>query len=137
MFETYAKGQRAVLEVQQRALSLGYHCCVPTVEARFDLVLVSDSGKMFRAQVKYADRVKGGGAVYLNLRKQTRNRGQAKPYLSSEIDVLLVYVPRMGEVLWIPPEVFSGRQSLSLRFENPKNGNFSNITDANAFIWRN
>lgn len=137
MHSTYVKGQLANLEVQKRALLLGYHCCIPTVEARFDLVLVTNYGKMYRAQVKYVDSDKRGktkGVVFLDLRKQTRNEGDKKTYTQCEIDVILAFLPKMNEVLWLPPSVFHNSKGVSLRY-SPSPYERGGL-NAHEFIWK-
>lgn len=108
MYVTYRKGQVAMLKVQLRANELGATVSLPTVEGRYDLI-VDLQGRLYRAQVKYAGAVTKNGArgsVHLSLRKDTRGNKRTKLYRKEEVDVLLVYLPKIDEVLWIDPEFF-------------------------------
>lgn len=117
MHDTFKKGQLAHLEVEKQALMRGWITCYPTVECRFDMVIISPENKMYRAQVKYMDRTfpKTQGSLFLDLRKDTRNNGKRRPYTKSEIDVILAYVPRINKVIWLGPEIFDCVESLTFR----------------------
>jgi hypothetical protein len=133
MHSTFEKGEIAMLKVQLRALEKGVVVSKPTVESRYDLIL-DFNGKLFRAQVKYAgDEL--GGAVQLDLRKETRNNGKKKVYLATEIDAVLVYIPQIDAVLWLPPDKFHGKQSINIRFNPCKNHQKSGISLANDLRW--
>ena len=136
MFDKFAKGQTAMLKVQLRAAELGVVAALPTTEARYDL-LIDDGKKIHRAQVKYAGAVgcKVDGAVTLDLRKATRGNGNVRPYTKDEIDVVLVYVPQTDTVMWIGPELFDGKHSLSFRFEKAKNGQSKGVRVVGDFAW--
>lgn len=107
--ESIFKGQIAQLKVEGRAAE---HRCVvgiPTTDARYDLVIDKD-GKLHRIQIKYADaeRENRPGRVRINI--------NGKPYTAQEIDALLVYIPKIEEVCWLPPEVWAGKRSITLRY---------------------
>lgn len=130
---TYVKGETAQLHVQLRANALGFVVSRPTVEARYDLI-VDESGKLLRGQVKYADRIVDG-AIRLDLRKQTRNRGPRKRYTDTEIDVLFVYVPSMDAVLRLPVELVHNKSTLSLRVEPAGRGQTKGVMYAVDYVW--
>ena len=136
MHEPYRKGQEAMLRVQLRAVEKGWLVALPTVEARYDLIL-DDDARLYRAQVKYAGSVhaSAAGAVQLDLRKETRHNGKKRLYSRTEIDALLVFVPQIGKVLWVGPELFDGAHGLSFRFESPKNGQVSGVRRADDLVW--
>lgn len=137
MHETFRKGQLAVLKIQERALEKDIVVCVPTVECRFDLVLVYPCGKIERAQVKYADAPSfcAAGCVVLDLRKQTRGRGDKKAYTRHEIDVLLVYMPKTAQVLKFEGVDFHEAKTLTIRYEPPLNGATKGIRLAQNYFW--
>lgn len=118
MYDKYRKGQEAVLRVQLRAAEKGWVVAMPTTEARYDMVL-DDGARLYRAQIKYAARQepRNPGSVTVDLRKETRNNGKKRTYSKEEIDVLLVFVPQIGQVLWVPPELFDGMGSLSFHLK--------------------
>src|SRR5438552_488649 len=87
---TDQKGQLACLKVQEEAHRKGAVVSFPTTPARYDLVL-DYRGKLYRAQVKYADgkTSHAQGSVYVDLRRRKRR------YTNKEIDVLLVYIAQI------------------------------------------
>jgi len=133
MYTTHQKGEIAQLHVQLRATEKGFTVCLPTVEARYDLIL-DDSGTLIRGQVKYADRWVGHGAIELDLRRDTRNVGRKRAYEKSEVDAVIIYVPREDLILWLPPKVFHKKKTINIRFSPAKNGT-KTVFDAKDFIW--
>jgi hypothetical protein len=130
------KAETAMMKVGIRALQLGASVSKPIFEgARYDYIIERD-GKLYRAQVKYADGKLGytTGAVYLNLRKQIKKNKNC-PYNDSEIDVLVVYVPKIDKICWFGPEVFCGRNSLSIRIAPAKNGQIKGCLAADDYLW--
>jgi hypothetical protein len=90
------KADIARIKVEMRALELSVVCSKPVTEGtRYDCIL--DTGdRLYRVQVKYADGKSScsRGAVTVNLRRQIgKNRNH--PYLEHEVDVILVYVPKI------------------------------------------
>ena len=115
---TNSKGLLAQLKVELRATELGATVSRPVGEfSRYDLI-VDWMGKLYRAQVKYADGVVSqcSGSVAVSLRKKE------KCYTSSEVDVLLVYIPQLDKVCWFGSEVFHDKQNLYVRISDSKNG---------------
>src|SRR5215470_2778787 len=117
------KAEIAMVKVWMRALQLGAFVSKPIFEgARYDYIIERD-GKLYRAQVKYADgkNKTADGVVVVNLRKQIK-KNKNHPYDESEVDALVVYMPKIEKVCWFGPEVFCGKQSLSIRISPTKNG---------------
>jgi len=130
------KAEIAMLKVSMRALQLGAFVSKPIFEgARYDYV-IETGGKMYRAQVKYADgkpsRV--AGAVQINLRKEIKKNKNC-PYSENEIDVLLVYIPKIDRVCWFDPEVFCGKQGLVIRIAPTKSGRVKGCIAAEDHLW--
>lgn len=123
MWSTHRKGEEAELQVLLRATRAGITVSRPTTESRYDLVF-DIGGRLLRVQVKYADKPpsKAEGAIEVDLRAQTRNRGPQRPYSRDEVDLVLVYLPELDEVLEIGPDLFDGKKSLTFRLDPPKNG---------------
>jgi hypothetical protein len=125
-----------MMKVSIRALQLGAFVSKPIFEgARYDYVIERD-GKLYRAQVKYADGKLGytTGAVYVNLRKQIK-KNKNYPYNENEVDALVVYVPKIDKVCWFGPEVFSGKQGLAIRISPTKNGQIKGCLAAEDYLW--
>src|SRR5262249_41415990 len=114
---TEQKGQIALLKVQLAAARRNATVLVPTIPARYDVVLDYQE-RLSRAQVKYADSPSppSEGAVRLDLHRRKRR------YTRREIDVLLVYMPQLDQVCWFGPEVFHEKMALQLRLSPAKNG---------------
>lgn len=130
------KAEIAMLKVGLRALQLGAYLSKPIFEgARYDYV-IEICGKFYRAQVKYADgkHKRTDGAVQVNLRKQIKKNRNC-PYNDSEIDALLVYVPKLDKICWFGPEVFNGRQNLSIRIAPSKNCQVKSCVAVEDYLW--
>jgi PD-(D/E)XK endonuclease len=130
------KAEIAMIKVGMRALQVGAFVSKPIFEgARYDYI-IERKGKLYRAQVKYADgkHKKTVGAVQVNLRKQIK-KDKNYPYNESEIDVLLIYVPKIDKICWFGPEIFSGKQNLSIRIAPSKNGQTKGCLAAEDYLW--
>jgi len=130
------KAEIAMMKVWMRALQLGAFVSKPIFEgARYDYIIERD-GKLYRAQVKYADgkHKKTVGAVQVNLRKQIK-KNKNHPYSDSEIDVLVIYIPKIDKICWFGPEVFCGKQNLSIRIAPTKNGQVKGCLAAEDYLW--
>lgn len=111
------KGELAQLKVQIRAMELGLTISKPTTEARYDFI-IDENGILSRAQVKWGgyESPTSQNAVWIDLRKDGPGRSQkTRPYLRSEIDVLLVYIPQVDKVLRFGPDHFDGKSTLTIR----------------------
>jgi hypothetical protein len=130
------KAEIAMMKVGIRAMQVGAFVSKPIFEGcRYDYIIKRD-GKLYRAQVKYADGKlrRTAGAVYLNLRKQIKKNKNC-PYSDSEIDVLVVYVPKIDKICWFGPEIFSGKQNLSIRIAPTKSGRVKGCLAAEDYLW--
>ena len=136
--DTNTKGELALLKVKQLALEKDILLSQPTMaNCRYDLIV--DCGhRLVRAQVKWADgRVSGAaGCVQINLRKITRGNKRGKQFYSKdEVDILLVYVPKIDKVLWLESPHFHGKQSITIRIEPPRNNQTKGCLMAEEYIW--
>jgi len=136
MFVTYQKGEIARMKVLLRAAEKGIVVCVPTVEARYDLVMEID-GTLHRVQVKYTDCMTkcASGSVFLDLRKETRNNGKKRPYTKKEVDLILVYVLKTDTVVCLEPKHFHNKHSLTLRYDVPANNQKKNVHLISEMTW--
>jgi|SRR5581483_2035856 hypothetical protein len=127
---TREKGEYAKLKIMLRAAELGFAVNLPTTEMRYDMVLEKD-GRFMRAQVKYADGVPGhaSGSVPLALHRR------GKLYMDGEIDVLLVYLPKLDQICWFGPEVFHEKEVLYIRYEATKSGQTKGCLMAQDYLW--
>jgi len=134
--EQLKKADIARIKVEMRALELGAVCSRPVVEGtRYDCILDTGS-RLFRAQIKYGDGKTTGccGVVAVNLRKQI-GKNKNHPYLKDEVDVILVYVPKIDAICWFGPEVFGGKSALAIRIAPSLNGQSKRCLLASDFLW--
>ncbi len=127
---TRNKGEYAKLKVMLRAAELGYVVSLPTTEVRYDVVLEKD-GEFQRAQVKYADGQPGHATGSVRLALYRRGR----LYDGDEIDVILVYLPRLDKICRFGPEVFHNKQILQIRYAPAKSGQRQGCLMAEAYFW--
>ena len=127
---TEQKGQIAFLKVQEEAVRKGAIVLLPTTPERFDLVLYYH-GQFHRAQVKYADgkTPNAQGGVRLDLKRRKRL------YTEDEIDILLVYIPQIDKVCWLPPSAFHNKTAVCLRLKPTKNGQKTGCWMVDDLIW--
>jgi PD-(D/E)XK endonuclease len=127
---TDQKGQIAFLKVQIEARMKGAVVLVPTTPERYDLVL-HHQGQYYRAQVKYADAdvPNSQGSVRVDLKRRGR------VYTEDEIDILLVYIPRIDKVCWLRPSAFHNKTAVCLRLQPANNGQKSGCWMADECIW--
>lgn len=137
MYDTHQKGEVAFLKCSLRAVERGCVISRPTMESRYDAILDED-GRLFRVQVKYGDGNSQceGGAVNVDFRRKTTSTyAKRRPYTAKEIDLMLVYVPKIDKVLRFEASHFDGKQSLRIRIEPTKNGQKIGVIDASDYVW--
>jgi hypothetical protein len=131
-------GGIAIAKVEVRALEKGVITSRPAIECRYDLI-IDEGGRLARAQVKYANGKSANmvqGAVTVHLEKwRVDGRGPIPYYSTEEIDLLMVYVPRIDRVLCFGPDVFEGRSQLQIRIEPARNNQQRGCLMANQYIW--
>jgi len=124
------KGQIAQLKVEQRCAELSYAVSIPTTPERYDLI-IDINGNMHRTQIKYADAPgKNRGSVRI-MCGAVKN----KPYTRAAIDIMVVYVPVMDRVLWLPAEIWEDKRSITLRYMMRKGSAGRPSINAWEYIW--
>jgi hypothetical protein len=135
---TSQKERIACLKIELRAAEKGATISRPTTDCcRYDAV-VDYEGRLYRAQIKWANGISGhaSGSIQVNLRKISRgNKAARQYYTAEEIDVLLVYLPTIDKVLWIDALHFNRKQNLHIRIVPPKNNQIKGCLMAEKFIW--
>jgi len=134
---TRQKGEYAQLQAQLRAAERGYTVSRPTTDARYDLVV--DNGRSLeRVQVNYAEgeSTNASNSVVVRLTRKTNSNGaKARVYKRGEVDGLLVYVPQVNKVAYLPIELFDGKHNLSLRLAPCKNNQTKGVVFIKDYIW--
>jgi hypothetical protein len=133
--DTVRRGEIAKCEVLRRAYEKGVVVSLPTVDTDYDAILEID-GKLYRGQIKYANSKasNSAGAILLYLRRTTRNKRRLV-YTRDKVDVMLVYLPAIDKVLWLPPKVWDGKTTLSIRTAPSKNGQQYPGLQAADHVW--
>lgn len=139
MNETIFKGHIAQLKVELRAAEKRLTLSKPLVDARYDYILDTE-GKLERVQVKYANGVSKDSedSVVIKLNKWSlggANRRCLRPYTEDEVDVLLLYVPRIDKVVRIEQADFCGKSDLYLRLAPTRRGQRKGILFAEDLLW--
>lgn len=129
------KGQLAVSKTELRALELGFLPSRPLFDTRYDLI-IDDYKILKRVQIKYADgkSTNSQGVVAVKLDYEDRQRN-FKTYSSVEVDALIVYIPKIDRLCWLPLHVFAGKRRLYLRIAAPQNNQKRNIVYAQDYYW--
>lgn len=136
------KAEHAINMAVLRANELGYIVSRPlTAGPRYNLLLDTETTErkspVIRAQVVYADGAckQAKGVVIANLKRQSKGGDRIRLYKRTEVDILLVYVPKIEAVCRFPLDVFEGKNSISIRYEKPKNGQVKKCLMAQDYIW--
>lgn len=132
---TNVKGQIAAAKAELRALELGYMPSKPIFDARYDLIL--DDGKQLkRIQIKYADGKTSNsqGSVAVKLAYQSRKH-KVYTYKNSEVDGLIVYLPKIDKLCYFKPKMFVGKTRIHIRYLKSKNNQKKGIIAAEDYFW--
>jgi hypothetical protein len=132
---TNVKGQIALTKTELRAIELGFVPSKPIFDTRYDLIL-DDFKKLTRIQVKYADgkMTNSEGSVRVKLEYKNRTN-HVYTYQKSEVDGLVVYIPRIDKLCFFRPNIFIGKRYLCIRIKPSKNNQKKGILTAKKYIW--
>ncbi len=132
---TSNKGQLAVLKVEQRAAEKGLIVSKPTTETRYELLL-DDGESIKKAQVKYANgKSLASGVVVARLEKRNGSSNKCHPYTSQDVDIMLVYVPKVDKVLCFDPAIIEQKTALYIRYEPAKGGQTKRCLFSHEHEW--
>lgn len=134
MGSTNSKGDLAIAKVLLSATEKGFVVSKPMSDSsRYDLVV--DDGKLNRTQVKYADgkASHADGVARLCLEKRYKNK--ILYYSEKDIDLLLVYIPKIDRICAFKSDMFAGRSNLYIRYEPSKNGQKTGCIQAADYFW--
>lgn len=132
---TNTKGQLAVSKAELRAFELGYLPSRPLYDARYDLI-IDDGRHLSRLQVKYGDGkpTNANGSIVVKL-EYTDRRKNTYTYQENEVDGLIVYIPRIDKLCFLPKKIFVGKKKLSIRVLKSKNNQKKGIIAAEDYYW--
>lgn len=129
------KGQLAVSKAELRALELGCLPSRPLFDSRYDMII--DTGKKLeRIQVKYANgrSTNTSGSVVVKLEYIDRQK-KTYTYQNDEVDALIVYIPRIDKLCYLPKKIFVGKKKLSIRIEKSRNNQKKGVIAAEDYYW--
>lgn len=130
------KGLLAVSKTETHAMELGLIPNRPLMDCRYD-VIIDDGKKLWRVQVKYANGMlaNSSGSVRVKLAYETRGRKHIYTYNSDEVDALIVYIPKIDRLCWLPCDLFVEKKALSIRLDPPLNRQKSRVIYAKDYFW--
>ena len=134
--QNWQKGEIAHQRVILRAIEKGLVPSEPLIhQTRYDLIIDND-GSLVRAQIKYGGResTQSAGSVEVDLRKMGCSR-EYRRYSEADFDILLIYIPHLDAVCCFDPEIWSGRRSLTIRLQPPKNKQKKGVILAADHLW--
>ncbi|MDP1760581.1 MAG: group I intron-associated PD-(D/E)XK endonuclease [Candidatus Woesebacteria bacterium] len=132
---TNIKGQLAVSKAEMRAFELGFIPSRPLYDSRYDLI-IDDHKSLIRIQVKYANgkSTNSQGVIVVKLDYENRKKDNFT-YNGSEVDALVVYIPKIDRLCYFPLKIFEGKRKLSVRIEKPKINQKKRIVFAKNYYW--
>ncbi len=135
LLTTSVKGQLAVRKAELRAFELGYLPSRPLYDARYDLI-IDKNQTLTRVQVKYGNGKSSNsqGAVVVKLDYEDRRKNNFT-YSSSEVDALIVYIPKVNKLCYFPLSIFEGKRKLTVRITEPKINMIKGVIFAKDYYW--
>lgn len=122
-------------KTELRAIELGFIPSKPIFDTRYDLIL-DDSKKLMKIQVKYADgkMSNSDGSVRVKLEYNDRKRN-VYTYQKGEIDGLIVYIPKIDRLCFLPQDIYIGKRNLCIRIKPSKNHQSKGVLFAKDYLW--
>lgn len=130
-------GMIAQNKAELRAIEKGYLVSKPITEcARYDMI-IDDGVRRERVQVKYAGghQHRSKGSCVADLRCKSGRHTYANCYNRDEIDAVLVYIPNLDKVCYLPVDLIAGKNAVTLRYAPPKNGQTKGILFVEDYVW--
>jgi hypothetical protein len=127
MLNTSFKGEIAQLKVMLRATEKNYMVSRPNTDCHYDLVI--DTGKLTRVQIKYCNRKSHGRESQLELRLDNTESNR-KYYDRKDIDIILVYVPKIEKILMFESKRFHRKKTIHINLANKNSKHYYE-----KFIW--
>lgn len=116
-----SKAQIAVLKCQLIAAYKNYTSSAPLTDSMNYDLLIDTNNDILRAQVKFCNRYHGKNNLELRLDNKSSNRAF---YTKENIDILLVYIPKLDIVLAYGPEDFHKKSRIQINLNNPDSSKY-------------
>lgn len=114
---TICKGEMAQLLIEVECAKRNIIVSRPSVAVRYDLLL-DINNKIYRTQIKYLNRKAGNNCLELKIEdKRYKNK---KVYTDKEIDLMLIYCPRIDKILCLEQRDFHNKKTIRINLTNPK-----------------
>jgi hypothetical protein len=125
----------AVSKTELRALELGFLPSRPLFDTRYDLI-IDDLKSLIRVQIKYADgkSTNSEGVVVVKLEYIDRQK-KAFTYQNNDLDALIVYIPKIDKLCYLPKKLFVGKRKLNIRIAKSKNNQKKGVIAAKDYYW--
>lgn len=133
MHHTKFKADIGLAKVIADLVSRGWIPCIPLSEHQtFDLVAVSQKGKLVRVQAKYAS-LKENGVIDVKCRTSwaDKNGNHERRYRTNDFDYYAIYCPEKDKVLYIRN---TGHYPKTIRFERSGNNQRKHVRWADDYL---
>lgn len=100
-------------------------------------MIIDDGKKLNRIQIKYCsyNQKNSSNSITLNLSKYYINGKQKDSYTKDEIDAVIVYIPEIDKLCYLPIDIIDGKKSITLRYEKTKNNQKEKIKYCSDYFW--
>ena len=133
MHHTKTKADIGLAKVISDLVDKGYVPCIPLSEHQpYDLVVVINSRRVIKLQVKYAT-LKKNGTIEVKFRRSWVDKygTHTKHYNEDEFDYYAIYCPEEDRVIYIPNNVDCPKV---IRFEKTHNNQEKHVKWANEYL---
>ena len=127
---TNQKGNIGELAVASAAAEKGYVVSFTFGDCPYDMI-IDRNGSLSRVQVKYLTLKNGSITVRFS---EPASKTYTGEYNEGNIDAIAVYESTTKTILWIPSTKSNETDTLTIRFDLPKNGQSKGITMSNEFV---
>lgn len=128
--DTRHKDRIAHIKFEEACANLEIVVSKPTIETRYDYI-IDIGNKLLPIQIKYCDSMSSRCKDAINIDFRRRGKG----YTTSEIDVVVAYIPKIKNCVWLPASIFDGKPSVTLRLGFANSKSAKNVRYLNDFIW--
>lgn len=138
--EQTKKSEIACSKFDIKVLEKGGITSIPIAPVAYDRVLDLD-GKIYRVQIKStAARPSNGEGSFLvklrrGMRKSTKEKRKTFNYTKEDIDVLIVYLPKLKKFCWFGPEIFDSKDCFVIRYIPTKNNQKKGVLLLEDYEW--
>ncbi len=120
-----SKGIIAQLKVELAAAQKNLPVSIPTnPDSNYD-ILVDSGGVISRAQIKYCNRAHSGNSKDYLLELRLDNKAAHRKYYNKkDIDILLVFLPKLDIILKYGPDKFHKKKQIHINLKNEKSPHY-------------